>query len=174
MRELRMDMKRKQCRNVGAYWKKVLERIGKDVRAYWGFAVLFVLYDIAANLLFGAFCPSVIAAGIPCPGCGMTRSVAAFLTGQFERGIQMNPLGIAWIVWALYFAVMRYGFGKKAKGLMTAGGVLIVLMIGVYVWRMWMEFPGEPPICYTPGNVLERMVPGYENLVMGAWEKIRG
>ncbi len=167
-------MKRKRLEMIGRFFREAGKRAAKDVRAYWGFAVVFILYDLAANLLFGAFCPSVIVAGLPCPGCGMTRAVLAFLTGRFETGMQMNPLGMVWILWALYFAVMRYGFGKKAKGLMTAGGVIVVMMIGVYAFRMYMEFPGKPPICYTPGNVLERIVPGYENLVMGVWERIRG
>lgn len=170
----RMDRKKGWLEAGREHFRKAGLRIRKDVRAYWGFAVVFVLYDLASNLLFGAFCPSVIAAGLPCPGCGMTRAVLAFLTGQPEKGMQMNPLGIAWILWTLYFAVMRYVFGKKAKGLMTAAGGIVVMMIVVYGWRMYLDFPGKPPICYTPGNLLERVVPGYENLVMGVWEAIRG
>ena len=107
----------------------IIGRIRKDVGAYWGFAVVFVLYDIAAHAMFHAFCPSVFLFGLPCPGCGMTRAVFFFITGQFQRGMQMNPLGLLWILWAAYLVVMRYGFGKKAKGLMTAAGVIVVLSI---------------------------------------------
>ena len=72
----------------------IIGRIRKDVGAYWGFAVVFVLYDIAAHAMFHAFCPSVFLFGLPCPGCGMTRAVFFFITGQFQRGMQMNPLGL--------------------------------------------------------------------------------
>ena len=131
----------------------IIGRIRKDVGAYWGFAVVFVLYDIAAHAMFHAFCPSVFLFGLPCPGCGMTRAVFFFITGQFQRGMQMNPLGLLWILWAAYLVVMRYGFGKKAKGLMTAAGVIVVLMVAVYLYRMYCFFPGEPPISYTSGSL---------------------
>ena len=145
----------------------IIGRIRKDVGAYWGFAVVFVLYDIAAHAMFHAFCPSVFLFGLPCPGCGMTRAVFFFITGQFQRGMQMNPLGLLWILWAAYLVVMRYGFGKKAKGLMTAAGVIVVLMVAVYLYRMYCFFPGEPPISYTSGSLAERLIPGYRS---GFWD----
>ena len=166
-----MNMKKEKA---GRYLGEVWGRIKKDMKAYWGFVLLFVIYSVTVKRLFHAFCPSVIVAGLPCPGCGMTRAVVAFLTGEFERGMRMNPLGIAWILWAVCFAVMRYGFGKKPKGLMTVAGVIVVLMVAVYVWRMYLYFPGEPPISYTPGSILEQMVPGYKRMVMGVWGSIRG
>lgn len=151
----------------------VISRIRKDVRAYWGFAVVFVLYDIAAHALFHAFCPLVILTGLPCPGCGMTRAVFFFLTGQWKRGLQMNPLGIAWIVWAAYLAVMRYGLGKKAKGLMPAAGVIVALMIVLYVRRMYLFFPGQSPISYTSGSLAEQLIPNYRQIVFWGFRLLR-
>ena len=98
----------------------IIGRIRKDVGAYWGFAVVFVLYDIAAHAMFHAFCPSVFLFGLPCPGCGMTRAVFFFITGQFQRGMQMNPLGLLWILWAAYLVVMppiSYTSGSLAERL---------------------------------------------------------
>lgn len=138
-------------------------RIWKDIRTWWKFGAVFLLYDILANAWFGAFCPSVIVAGLPCPGCGMTRSVIYFALGRFAQGWQMNPLGILWLALALYFCVMRYGFGKKPKGLLPFCYAIIALMILVYLYRMYRYFPGEPPLCYTSGNLLERVFPGYED-----------
>ena len=82
-------------------------RIWRDVRAYWQFGAAFLVYDRLVMWIFGAFCPSVIVAGLPCPGCGMTRSVFYFATGQWEKGWQMNPLGILWLLLAVYFCFMR-------------------------------------------------------------------
>ena len=31
--------------------------------------------------------------GLPCPACGMTRSVCAFMKGQWERAVHFHPLG---------------------------------------------------------------------------------
>lgn len=152
----------------------IIGRIRKDVGDYWGFAVVFVLYDIAAHAMFHAFCPSVFLFGLPCPGCGMTRAVFFFITGQFQRGMQMNPLGLLWILWAAYLVVMRYGFGKKAKGLMKAAGVIVVLMVAVYLYRMYCFFPGEPPISYTSGSLAERLISGYRKWILGLVRMLQG
>lgn len=141
--------------------KQIGKRIWKDIHAYWGFGILFAMYDVITHFVFDAFCPSVIVAGLPCPGCGMTRAVFFFATGQFARGWNMNPLGILWLLLAVYFCVMRYGMGKKPKGLLQMGGIVVGGMILFYFYRMWKEFPGNPPVSYTPGNLLEHFVPGY-------------
>ena len=36
--------------------------------------------------------------GIPCPGCGVTRSVLAFLAGDLGRAWNLNPVGPAILV----------------------------------------------------------------------------
>lgn len=145
--------------------KMVGKRIANDIRAYWGFGLVFFIYDVLTHFLFGAFCPSVILAGIPCPGCGMTRAVFFFATGRFMRGWNMNPLGLLWFALVVYFCVMRYGLGKKPKGLFGMGGVIIGLMVILYLVRMYLYFPGNPPISYTPGNMLEHILPGYRLMV---------
>lgn len=145
--------------------RTALGRIWKDIRTYWPFALVFIVYDALVQLVFGAFCPIAVVAGLPCPGCGMTRAVFFFATGQFERGWAMNPIGIGWLILAVYFCVMRYWFGKSARGLMEAGGVLIVCMVVFYVFRMSRYFPGDAPLCYTEGCLLERAVPGYRSFV---------
>ncbi|MDO4293386.1 MAG: DUF2752 domain-containing protein [Eubacteriales bacterium] len=145
--------------------RRAAGRLRQDGKAYWGFGAAFLLYDGMAQLLFHAFCPSVIVAGLPCPGCGMTRAVALFLTGRFAQSIRMNPLAPAWLLWALAFAIQRYWRGKRAGALMYAAGAIVVAMAAVYVYRMYRFFPGQPPICYTPGSILERLIPGYRALL---------
>ena len=104
----------------------------------------------------------------------INNSCCFFITGQFQRGMQMNPLGLLWILWAAYLVVMRYGFGKKAKGLMTAAGVIVVLMVAVYLYRMYCFFPGEPPISYTSGSLAERLIPGYRKWILGVVRMLQG
>jgi hypothetical protein len=41
-----------------------------------------------------SFCPFKIATGLPCPGCGMTRSVVALLHGDLGASLFFHPLGI--------------------------------------------------------------------------------
>jgi len=60
-----------------------------------------LLFILATLLVFGAnvlgLLPHVCLAqsliGIPCPGCGVTRSVLAFLAGDVSRAWSLNPGG---------------------------------------------------------------------------------
>ncbi|MCC6334823.1 MAG: DUF2752 domain-containing protein [Myxococcales bacterium] len=42
-------------------------------------------------------CPLHQATGLPCPGCGMTRSLAALTQGDFSTAAGLNPFGF--LVW---------------------------------------------------------------------------
>lgn len=142
-------------------------RLWKDIREYRWFILAFLAYDLAVQLVFHAFCPMVIMTGLPCPGCGMTRAIFCFATGQFTRGWRLNPLGILWLALILYFIVMRYCLGKKPRGVLQIGGVLAGCMLLFYFYRMYRYFPGELPICYTEGNLLERIFSGYREFILG-------
>ncbi|MGV6944623.1 DUF2752 domain-containing protein [Sphingobacterium kyonggiense] len=39
-------------------------------------------------------CPIKLTTGYPCPSCGSSRSILAFLQGDFREAIMINPLGI--------------------------------------------------------------------------------
>lgn len=160
MRTMKKIRKMKRRLHVAA------ARLWDDIKACKIFILAFVIYDMLVQLVFHAFCPMVIVTGLPCPGCGMTRAVFCFATGQFDKGWELNPLGILWLALAVYFVLMRYWLLKEAKGVLQAGGVLAAGMLVYYVYRMYMYFPGKAPICYTSGNLLERLIPGYRGLVL--------
>jgi hypothetical protein len=46
-------------------------------------------------------CPSQQLIGLPCPGCGTTRSVLSILHGSFLEALWLNPLGYL----ALFFLI---------------------------------------------------------------------
>jgi len=146
---------------------KTAERIWKDLVAYRQFVLAFLLYDIAVQLLFQNFCPFVIVTGFPCPGCGMTRAVFYFATGQFLRGWEMHPLGICWFLLAFWFCFRRYVLGKRTPEVLYIGGILAVFMLFVYGYRMYAVFPGKIPMAYTPKNLLAMLFPGYIQLADG-------
>ncbi len=123
-----------------------------------------VLYFVM-HALFGAFCPSVIVTGFPCPGCGMTRAVLYLLKGQFLRSWALNPAAGLWGLWALWFAFERYIRGQKCKGLTWALCGIALFMISVYLIRMVRYFPDRPPYVYTPNNLFSRIIPGYRSII---------
>ena len=123
-----------------------------------------VLYFVM-HALFGAFCPSVIVTGFPCPGCGITRAVLYLLKGQFLRSWALNPAAGLWGLWALWFAFERYIRGQKCKGLTWALCGIALFMISVYLIRMVRYFPDRPPYVYTPNNLFSRIIPGYRSII---------
>ena len=83
-------------------------RIKKDIRQYGPGILMAVLLYFLFHGLFGAFCPSLLIMGLPCPGCGMTRAVICLFKGEFARSWALNPAAGLWVMWALLFAYNRY------------------------------------------------------------------
>ncbi len=49
-------------------------------------------------------CPFRLLTGLPCPGCGLTRSWVFWLHGDWQAGLAANPFGIVLLVAAVGFA----------------------------------------------------------------------
>lgn len=135
--------------------------IGRAVRQDWDsyktglLAALAVLAVV--SLLGHGLCPSRELLGLPCPGCGLTRSVLLILRGRFAESWQLQPFGYAWLALAVVFILDRYVFETRQK-LWT--GLLIAICIGMvalYGYRMVTLFPHTEPMTYYEGNLLRRM-----------------
>lgn len=140
-------------------------RIMRDIRRYGrGLAAAVILYFIM-HRLFRAFCPSILITGFSCPGCGMTRAVLCLLKGQVARAWTLNPAAGLWILWAAWFAVERYGRGRRPKALIRAALGILLFMVLVYIIRMKLYFPDKPPYTYRGNNLFSRMLPGYDKVI---------
>lgn len=154
-------MKREMRDTVPIVWG----RIKQDVRQHGAGVLAVVVMYFVMHALFGAFCPSVIVTGFPCPGCGMTRAVLYLLKGQFLRSWALNPAAGLWVLWALWFAFERYIRGRKCRGLTWALTGIALFMITVYIVRMIRYFPNKPPYVYTGNNLFSRIIPGYRDII---------
>ncbi|MCH5263144.1 MAG: DUF2752 domain-containing protein [Lachnospiraceae bacterium] len=139
------------------YIKAVLGRLAADGKEYGIAVVALFIYTVVTNLIFHAFCPLIIFCGIPCPGCGISRATAYFLTGRWQQAWQMNPMIFPIVAAAVYFGWNRYLLGRKARGIKVIIIVLAVLLVAVYAVRMYLYFPNRVPYVYTENNMLAHL-----------------
>ena len=149
------------------YAKAVWQRVWTDLKEYGMAFVLLAGYTVFMNLVFHAFCPLVIFSGFPCPGCGVTRAMACFVTGRWEQAWLFNPVVFPVAATAVYFVFRRYMAGKRVRGILGLAAVYVVLLVLVYVVRMYLYFPDRIPYIYHEDNVLARFLPFYQQMLHG-------
>lgn len=147
------------------YIKAVSIRIITDVKEYGMAVAAVLLYAVAVNLVFHAFCPLVILCGFPCPGCGVSRATLCFMIGRWQIAWQLNPVIFPIALFAAYFCLCRYLLGRKVKGAKMGIAVIFVLLFVVYCLRMYLYFPDRIPYVYEEENVLARIFPFYEQIL---------
>lgn len=136
--------------------KRIWKRIVTDIRNYYIAILLFIGLNIAVRTAFHAFCPFLILTGFPCAGCGMTRAVLCFVTGQFERGMNLNPAAPFWILWIVFFVTNRYVYGKNSKWIKILLGIVASITMVIYFYRILTQFPSYPPMTYYKNNILAK------------------
>ena len=106
-----------------------------------GLLVLLGALAYASALLFGWNCPIKYLTGVPCPGCGLSRALAALLRLDFRTALRFHPM-----VFVLPPVVLYALFGKKplfgSKDLerMLLWSV-IVLDIAIWLIRLALHDP---------------------------------
>lgn len=145
--------------------KDILARVLKDIKEYGWAVAVFVGCYVLIHVFFDAFCPLLVATGIPCAGCGLTRAFLFLCSGQLGRAIYMNPSILPVLLFVLYFVFCRYILGKKVKGLKWCLIFLVSVMLIIYIYRMRLYFPDRVPYVYYADNILAKKYPGYEALV---------
>lgn len=156
-----------QLENTKKRMRAVLARLRRDVKNYRLAAVCFLVYAAAVTLLFGTICPLAAMTGFPCPGCGSTRALLLILTGRFGEAFRYNPCIYLWILLAVYVGWQRYIRGRRAAGALPMTGGIAAVMLLIYLYRMAVEFPGNPPMVYREDNVLAGLLPAYDALMRG-------
>ncbi len=117
-------------------------------------AVLGVSAVVALVILLDRGCVFYHLTGIPCLGCGLTRSYLAAMRFDFGEAFRMHPL---WPVTVpvLLWAVWKDGvfFNDRRQNLVFTL-LLGLVYIGVYLIRMWLLFPDTPPMQFYDGALI--------------------
>lgn len=90
--------------------------------------------------------------GIPCPGCGMSRAYMALLAGDLKTAFLMHPLFFAPPL-ILGLCLFKKNIATNTKFWIVVG----VVFIGVYILRMFLHFPGTPPMDYQSDNIIHNL-----------------
>ena len=136
-----------------SYISEVLKRIWADIKKYKIGIIICIVYYASTVNIFGASCPFILVTGLPCPGCGLTRSLVNICTGHFARAFTTNPASYAWFVMIVLFVVTRYFLGKKPKYMYWILTAVAIITITVYLYGMIKYFPNRIPYVYTSKNL---------------------
>jgi cytochrome bd-type quinol oxidase subunit 2 len=135
-------------------------KIAKTLRAglsAWWVLLLIIGYSVFASRVLGTACLLSSTTGLPCPGCGMTRSVFALLRGDLAASVHFHPLLIPFIaVFAIYFFLWltRERVPRRASAML---GVFAVVLAGTYAVRMATMFPNIAPMQLNHSSILLRI-----------------
>lgn len=130
-------------------WKRLL----KGIREYWSVWVVLFLLCFILLLFFDAVCPTRILFGMPCPGCGLTRSVSLLFKGEWKESIWMHPMGI-WIFPEILLWIMEW-YKRKTHRLSQYYLILwTVICVLIYCYRMPQRFPDLSPMVYEPEHLI--------------------
>ena len=96
--------------------------------------------------------------GLPCPGCGLTRSFIHLAHGDPRGAAVMNPFGLLLFPIAAGIALMTFapaqirravaGWAEQRERAFNIGGILLGCALGVYGFAriLWLLWSGQPSI----------------------------
>lgn len=147
------------------YSKQIAGRVRKDIREFGAVCMVIIVYMAVFTIFFGTSCPIRLFTGLPCPGCGITRAAILLLAGRWQQAWDMNPVIFPVALAAFYYGINRYFLGRRAKEMKWIILGISAMLVAVYVMRMSRYFPDRVPYSYLNGNVLERIVPAYREIL---------
>jgi hypothetical protein len=87
----------------------------------------------------GLPCPLRTVTGVPCPLCGMTRSVTAAVHGDLARSVFLNPAGIVVVVLAVALLL-----GWRVRRITYATWLVPVLLGTMWAYQLFKYASGRP------------------------------
>ncbi len=144
--------------------RDAVKKIRTDIYdARW--AIILIIACFASYFLFFShylysLCPVRMITGFPCPACGLTRAGFRLLRLDFAGAWEIHPFIYGIVILAALFCLNRYFLKGQPlrRFLYLAAGLTLAGMIVFYLWRIFTRFPGEPPMEYYSGNLINRIL----------------
>lgn len=132
----------------------ILNRMKKDFIHILPGIILCIAAFVILNYFLGTVCYFRIVFGIPCPACGITRSLKLLLRGKVVQSFHMHPLLIFVIIGFIYYLFVKYFNISSCKKFKIYVILTMLLFIVVYIIRMKLYFPYREPMTYYKHNVI--------------------
>ena len=131
-----------------------MKLLKKDIKNILPGLVIAVIVCLILTHFFGTCCPLRILTGLPCPACGTIRSALALLHFDILGMLWYQPVMPLLVFFSLFFCYRRYYKNKTDKKLfLLLLGIILIIGILAYVYRMYKYFPDHPPLEYTQNNI---------------------
>ncbi len=145
------------------------EETKKKIKFAIIFLVVVALLSIIVNLATngeGTICIISNTTGIPCPSCGLTRSVIYLLQFKFKEAFEYHPLVYLLPIW---IPLLGYGVLKE-NGKLVTYTIYSIGIIAISVWavRMYLYYPEVEPMTYRWESMIGRVISKIQNLVDNA------
>jgi hypothetical protein len=102
----------------------------------------------------GTLCVFKNVTGIPCPSCGVTRSILCILQGDFWGGLYLNPIGLIGLIallimpiWLVWDTIRQNNsliiFYRKVESAIKTQRIIYFPLIGLvllnWIWNITKE-----------------------------------
>ena len=130
--------------------------ISKILKSSLFWIALYLIYALIMNILKLESCPIKLLIGLPCPGCGMTRSILCLLKLDIKGSFRYNALWLILLFIVVVAILKRYGIFKKLYYSRVFWTLIGAIILTYYILRLIYVYPNEP-MDYYYFNILNRM-----------------
>lgn len=115
-----------------------------------GLSIIFLLIKKFSKIT-GSICLIRGLTGIPCPSCGMSRAIIAFINGDIINAFRFHPL--FWLPFIVFILIV---FKRKFFKQIIIGA--IISTIAIYILRMAIFFPSIEPMKYNEKSIINQII----------------
>jgi hypothetical protein len=84
-----------------------------------------------------SFCTIKLFTGLPCPTCGMTKSIVYFYDGNFKKSLDYHLFGPFLVIFCIFFIIKNIFYKKATSTYLSYRNinVLIIIFVIYYFFR---------------------------------------
>ena len=135
-----------------------LKRTFHGAIAAWWVLLIIAGYSVFAWFFLGTSCLFASIIGLPCPGCGVTRSFLLLFAGDILGSLRYHPLLIPSVVFMCMYFVSWLLSDRVPRRMEKALVFFVIALMTLYAARMLLMFPHESPMVYNHQAILPRLI----------------